>query len=56
MDLLAVVLLFGLVARFVIQAWKAHGRLSARARWALVTSFAMAITSLAVAPLLINFR
>ena len=55
MDLLAVVLFFGLVAMFVIRAWKAHGRLSARDRWALVTSFAVAITSFAVAPLLINW-
>ena len=55
MDLLAVVLFFGLVAMFVIRAWKAHGRLSARDCWALVTSFAVAITSFAVAPLLINW-
>jgi hypothetical protein len=55
MDLLAVALFFGLVAMFVIRAWKAHGRLSARDRWAVVTSFAVAITSFAVAPLLINW-
>ena len=55
MDLLAVVLFVGLVAIFVIRAWKAHGKLSARDRWTLVTSFAVAITSFAVAPLLINW-
>ena len=55
MDLLAVVLFSGLVATFGIRAWKAHGRLSARDRWALVTSFAVAITSFAVAALLINW-
>ena len=55
MDLLAVVLFVGLVAMFVIRAWKAYGKLSARDRWALVTSFAVAITSFAVAPLLINW-
>ena len=37
MDLLAVVLFFGLVALFVMRAWKAHGRLAARDRWALIT-------------------
>jgi hypothetical protein len=55
MDLLAVVLFVGLVAIFVFRAWKAYGKLSARDRWALVTSFAVAITSFAVAPLLINW-
>ena len=55
MDILALALFFGLVATFVVRAWKAHGRLSARDRWALVTSFAVAITSFAVAPLLINW-
>ena len=55
MDVLALVLFVGLVAMFVVRAWKAHGRLSARDRWTLVTNFAVAITSFAVAPLLINW-
>jgi hypothetical protein len=55
MDLLAVVLFVGLVAMFVVRAWRAHGRLSARDRWALITSFAVAITTFVVAPLLINW-
>jgi hypothetical protein len=55
MDTLAVVLFFALVARFVIRGWKAQGRLSARDRWALITSFAVAVTTFAIAPLLINW-
>ena len=55
MDSIAVALFVGLVARFVIQAWKSHGRLSGRDRWALITSFAVASTMFIVAPLLINW-
>jgi hypothetical protein len=44
-----------LVATFVIRAWKAHGRLSGRDRWALITSFAVASTTFVVAPLLLNW-
>jgi hypothetical protein len=55
MDILAVVLFFTLVARFVIRAWKAHGWLSGLDRWALITSFAVAAMTFVVAPLLINW-
>jgi hypothetical protein len=55
MDILAVVLFFTLVALFVIRAWKAQGRLSGHDRWALISSFAVAITTFVVAPLLINW-
>ena len=55
MDGIAIALFFGLVARFVIRAWKAHGRLSGRDRWALITSFAVALTMFVVAPLVINW-
>jgi hypothetical protein len=55
MDILALALFFGLVVRFVIRAWKAHGRLSGRDRWALLTGFAVASTTFVVAPLLINW-
>ena len=55
MDNLALILFFALVARFVMRAWKAHGRLSARDRWALITSFVVAITAFVLAPLLINW-
>ena len=55
MDILTVVLFLALVARFVIRAWKAQGRLSGRDRWALITSFAVAITTFVIAPLLINW-
>ena len=55
MDILALALFFGLVATFMIRAWKAHGRLSGRDRWSLITSFAVASTTLVVAPLLINW-
>jgi hypothetical protein len=54
MDLLAVVLFFGLVAQFVIRGWKAHGWLAGGDRLALLTSFALAITTFVIAPLLIN--
>ena len=55
MDILAVALFVGLVARFVIRAWKEHGRLSGRDRWALITSFAVAVTMFIVAPFVINW-
>ena len=55
MDSIALALFFGLVARFVIRAWKGHGRLSGRDRWALITSFAVALTTFVIAPLLINW-
>jgi hypothetical protein len=55
MDTLAVALFFALVARFVIRGWKARGRLSAHDRWSLITSFAVAVTTFAIAPLLINW-
>jgi hypothetical protein len=55
MDIVAVALFFALVTAFVIRAWKAHGRLSGRDRWALLTSFAVASTTFVVAPLLINW-
>jgi hypothetical protein len=55
MDILALGLFFGLVALFVLRAWKAHGRLAARDRWALITSFAVATTTFVLAPLLINW-
>jgi hypothetical protein len=55
MGIIALVLFFGLVARFVIRAWKAHGRLSGGDPWALITSFAVATTTFVAAPLLINW-
>ena len=55
MDILAVALFVGMVARFVIRAWKEHGRLSGRDRWALITSFAVAATMFIVAPFVINW-
>ncbi len=55
MDSIAVALFVGLVVRFVIRAWKSHGRLSGRDRWALITSFAVALTMFVVAPLVINW-
>ena len=55
MDSIALALCFGLVARFVIRAWKGHGRLSGRDRWALITSFAVALTLFVVARLVINW-
>ena len=55
MDLIAVILLFALIARFVVRAWKARGRLAGDDRWALMTSFAVATTMFVVAPLVINW-
>ena len=55
MDTVAVALFCALVAMFVIRAWKAHGRLSGRDRWALISSFAVASTTFVIAPLLINW-
>jgi hypothetical protein len=55
MDILALTLFFGLVAVFVIRAWKAQGRLSGHDRWALIASFVMASTTFVVMPLLINW-
>ena len=55
MDILALTLFFTLVARFVIRAWKAQGRLSGSDRWSLITSFAVAATTFVAAPLLINW-
>jgi hypothetical protein len=55
MEILALALFFALVARFVIRAWKAHGWLSGRDRWTLITSFAVASMAFVVAPLLINW-
>ena len=55
MDILAVGLFLGLVARFVIRAWKADGRLSGRDRWAVITSFAVALTTFVIAQLLISW-
>ncbi len=55
MDTLAVALFLGVVALFVLRAWRTHGRLSARDRWGLITSFAVASTTFVIAPLLINW-
>jgi hypothetical protein len=55
MDILAVALFYALVARFMIRAWKAQGRLSGRDRWALIASFVVAATTFVIAPLLINW-
>jgi hypothetical protein len=55
MDILAVALFLALVAKFVVRAWKAHGRLSGRDRWSLITSLAVAGMTFVVAPLLINW-
>ena len=55
MDSLAVGLFVALVALFVLRAWTAHGRLAARDRWAVITSFAMASTTFVLARLLINW-
>ena len=51
MDIVALTLFFALVTAFVIRAWKAHGRLSGRDRWALITSFAVAATTFVIAAL-----
>ena len=55
MNNLALVLFFGLVALFTLRTWKARGRLSGRDRWAVITSFAVAITTFVSAPLLIDW-
>ncbi len=55
MDLLVIAIFLALVAAFVIRAWKARGKLSARDRLALITSFVTAVTGFAVASLLINW-
>ncbi len=59
MDSITVALFLGLVARFMIRAgapWaKAGGRLSARDRWAVITSFAVALTAFVIASLVINW-
>lgn len=55
MDSLALILFFALVGLFVIRAWRVHGRLSARDRWTLITSFVVAATTFVIAPLLINW-
>ena len=55
MDIIAVALFYALVAVFVIRAWKAHGKLSGRDRWSLITSFVVASTTFVIAPLLINW-
>ncbi len=44
-----------LVVAFLIRAWKAHGKLAARDRWALITGFVAAVTGFAFASLLINW-
>ena len=54
MDSIAVALFVGLVARFVIRAWKAHGK-AGDDRWAVITSFAVAVTMFVIAPLVINW-
>jgi cell division septal protein FtsQ len=54
MDILAVGLVLGLVARFMIQAWKAQGRLSARDRL-VISSFAVALTTFVITLLVINW-
>ena len=55
MAIVALALCLGLAAAFVIRAWKPRGRLSARDRWSLVTSCAVAVTTFAVMPLLVNW-
>jgi hypothetical protein len=55
MDIISVTLFYALVARFVIRAWKAQGRLSGRDRWSLITSFVAASTTFVIALLLINW-
>lgn len=55
MDIVTLMLFFTLITRFVIRAWKAHGRLSGRDRWALITSSAVASTAFVIAPLLIDW-
>ncbi len=48
-------LFLALVVAFVVRAWKARGKLSARDRWALITSFVTAVTGFAIASLLVNW-
>jgi len=55
MDLLVIAIFLALVAAFVVRAWKARGKLSARDRWALITSFVTAVTGFALASLLVNW-
>ncbi len=55
MDILVLAIFPALVAAFVIRAWKTHGWLAGRDRWALVTSFVTAIEAFAIATLLINW-
>ena len=55
MDTIALALLFALVTKFVIRAWKPRGRLAAVDRWALLSSFAVAIAPFTTAALLINW-
>ena len=55
MDIVAVGLFLGFVGLFVMRAWKADGRLSGRDRWALITSFAVALTTFVIASLVINW-
>jgi hypothetical protein len=55
MDTLALGLLFASVVLFVVRAWKARGRLSGRDRWGLITSFVAAVTTFAIARLLVNW-
>lgn len=55
MDTLAIALFLGVVALFVLRAWRTDGRLAARDRWGLITSFAVASTTFVIAPLLINW-
>ncbi len=48
-------LFLALVVAFVVRAWKARGKLSARDRWALISSFVTAVTGFAIASLLVNW-
>ncbi|MBA3236582.1 MAG: hypothetical protein H0T59_11445 [Chloroflexi bacterium] len=55
MDIVTIVVFLALVAAFAVRAWKVHGNLSARDRWALITGFVTAVTGFAIASLLINW-
>ena len=44
-----------LIAAFAIGAWRTHGRLAAKDRWALLTRFAAAVAGLAMAWLNMNW-
>jgi len=55
MDIVTIVVFLALVAAFAVRAWKVHGKLSARDRWALITGFVTAVTGFAIASLLINW-